>query len=499
MKHFLSQHKQIEDRLQTLRSVLTFCFGIGYIANVFLAQPLLALINTIMLVLAVILSFIATKGSTRMIAAVLLFVGAFLLIYAQAPLDVWEKALLENGYLLAMFIMVPLISLPVRYGGYNESLEALFERFGNSESRFYGLVSVMTAFLGVLVSIASVPLTCEVARSSRFAGNARVLATALSRGFITCLFWAPTTATIALSLQLTGADWLSVLPFGLLFAIVAGFIGWVMTTLRERFIIGRSRAQDSSNERKGASIDTDLETGSSRSSDKGKGAGLFRPGAGALDHKKIAELILFSVLYIVAVMLVGQCLGISIIVAVALMSILIPIIWMAAIKRTVLFKQKVKEEYVAVKLPNVKGQMILFTAAGVLASGISYSGVGEMAVTALLQVTNEGVLAVTILVIALALVCSAFGVHPLVYTTVIGGSLSAVQLGVSPVYLALLLAMGWALGNAVCPTSANTIAVSQLVERSPFKLALNWNVSYVLASTVILIALLWLGHCLALC
>lgn len=108
---------------------------------------------------------------------------------------------------------------------------------------------------------------------------------------------------------------------------------------------------------------------------------------------------------------------------------------MAAIKRTVLFKQKVKEEYVAVKLPNVKGQMILFTAAGVLASGISYSGVGEMAVTALLQVTNEGVLAVTILVMALALVCSAFGVHPLVYTTVIGGSLSAVQLGVSPVYL----------------------------------------------------------------
>ena len=254
MKHFLSQYKQIEDCLQTLRSVLTFCFGIGYIANVFLAQPLLALINTIMLVLTVILSFIATKGSTRMIAAVLLFVGAFLLIYAQAPLDVWEKALLENGYLLAMFIMVPLISLPVRYGGYNESLEALFERFGNSESRFYGLVSVMTAFLGVLVSIASVPLTCEVARSSgRFAGNARVLATALSRGFITCLFWAPTTATIALSLQLTGADWLSVLPFGLLFAIVAGFIGWIMTTLRERFIARPSCTQGSLVEGEGVS------------------------------------------------------------------------------------------------------------------------------------------------------------------------------------------------------------------------------------------------------
>lgn len=490
-------NKQTRDRLQAVRSVLTFCFGIGYIANVFLAQSLLALINTITLILAVILSFIATKGSTRMIAAVLFIVGAFLLFYTQAPLDVWEKALLENGYLLAMFIMVPLISLPVRYGGYNESLEALFDRFGNSKSRFYGLVSVMTAFLGVLVSIASVPLTCEVARSSHFATNARILATALSRGFVTCLFWAPTTATIALSLQLTGANWLSVLPFGLLFAIIAGFIGWIMTTIRENLIARRSQLNTSlSKNKNNTHIDANLNSSSLHPSKYEVTS--HQPHSGVFDRKKIIELVLFSVLYIVAVMLVGQCLRISIIVAVALMSILIPIIWMVAIKRVTLFKQKVKDEYVAVKLPNVKGQMILFTAAGVLASGISYSGVGEMAVTALLQITNGGALEATILVMVLALVCPAFGVHPLVYTTVIGGSLTAAQLGVSPVYMALLLAMGWALGNAVCPTSANSIAVSQLVERSPFKLALNWNVSYVLVSTVILVAFLWLGHCASL-
>lgn len=490
-------NKQTRDRLQAVRSVLTFCFGIGYIANVFLAQSLLALINTITLILAVILSFIATKGSTRMIAAVLFIVGAFLLFYTQAPLDVWEKALLENGYLLAMFIMVPLISLPVRYGGYNESLEALFDRFGNSKSRFYGLVSVMTAFLGVLVSIASVPLTCEVARSSHFAANARILATALSRGFITCLFWAPTTATIALSLQLTGANWLSVLPFGLLFAIIAGFIGWIMTTIRENLIARRSQLNTSLSKNKNDThIDANLNSSSLHPSKYEVSS--HQPHSGVFDRKKIIELVLFSVLYIVAVMLVGQCLRISIIVAVALMSILIPIIWMVAIKRVTLFEQKVKDEYVAVKLPNVKGQMILFTAAGVLASGISYSGVGEMAVTTLLQITNGGALEATILVMILALVCSAFGVHPLVYTTVIGGSLTAAQLGVSPVYMALLLAMGWALGNAVCPTSANSIAVSQLVERSPFKLALNWNVSYVLVSTVILVAFLWLGHCASL-
>ena len=124
------------------------------------------------------------------------------------------------------------------------------------------------------------------------------------------------------------------------------------------------------------------------------------------------------------------------------------------------------------KPPNVKGQMILFTAAGVLASGISYSGVGEMAVTALLQVTNEGVFAVTILVMALALVCSAFGVHPLVYTTVIGGSLSAVGFrGSAPCTwrCSLLSAGRLAMQYRLRRTP---IAVSQLVEHSPFQIGL---------------------------
>ena len=276
-----------------------------------------------------------------------------------------------------MFIMVPRSSVCqcVMVDTTNHS-RALFERFGNSESRFYGrerddrvsrCAREHRFCAADLRSCSFEPLRwqCSGARPPR-------------PRFITCLFWAPTTATIALSLQLTGADWLSVLPFGLFFAIVAGFIGWIMTTLRERFIARPSCTQGSLVEGEGVRADADPDDNPSLSSEQGKGIGSPQPGA--LDHKKIAELILFSALYIVAVMLVGQCLGISIIVAVALMSILVPIIWMAAIKRMPLFKQKVKEEYVAVKLPNVKGQMILFCSGWCAGFGNQlFPGVGEMA------------------------------------------------------------------------------------------------------------------------
>ena len=71
----------------------------------------------------------------------------------------------------------------------------------------------MAAFVGVLISIAAVPLTYEVSRASGCNYDEKLLASALSRGFITCMIWAPTSATIALVVQLTGVDWVAFLSF----------------------------------------------------------------------------------------------------------------------------------------------------------------------------------------------------------------------------------------------------------------------------------------------
>ncbi|MEI3308497.1 MAG: hypothetical protein V8R48_06545 [Eggerthella lenta] len=90
-----------------------------------------------------------------------------LLVYSQAPLDVWKQALRENAYLIVMFIMVPLLGIPVQHGGYSESLRGMFARYASTDSRYYALVSSMSAFVGVLISIAAVPLTYEVSRASR--------------------------------------------------------------------------------------------------------------------------------------------------------------------------------------------------------------------------------------------------------------------------------------------------------------------------------------------
>lgn len=444
--------------MQRVRCILTFAFGVLYLINVFVGSTALGAVTVALLLVVLVMSLLSITGTSRLIAAVFLGIGAVLLALSGATGELWVKALMENAQLIAMFIMVPLIAIPVRHGGYLESLQSLFSQHAGTRSRYYGLVSLLTSLLGVLVSIASVPLAYEVSQAGRFRNDTRLLSTALSRGFATCLVWSPTCATAALALSLTGANWLSFLPAAVACCLAAGAVGWAMVALRGW---------------------------------RGSGPEPLGQGEqGRLEVGKLMQLLAFSAAFIGIVMTTAGLFGFSVIVGVALASLAFPLVWMACIRRLPEFAMQVREDYVGKRLPQFKGQVTLFTAAGVLACGINASGLGEQLVSALMHLIGHDVLTLTILVLALGILLSAVGVHPIVYTTVIGGSLASGQVGVTPEYLALLLCVTWALGNAACPTSANSIAVSQLTECSPFKLALNWNVAYVVAATIVVVALL---------
>ena len=48
--------------------------------------------------------------------------------------------------------------------------------------------------------------------------------------------------------------------------------------------------------------------------------------------------------------------------------------------------------------------------------------------------------------------------------------------------------MSWALGNTICPASANVIAVADMVQASPMEASLKWNGSYAVITAALLIA-----------
>ena len=56
---------------RTARSVITFCLGISYMANVLLGSPLIDDLNLVFMAVVIVLSFAASTGSARTIGALL--------------------------------------------------------------------------------------------------------------------------------------------------------------------------------------------------------------------------------------------------------------------------------------------------------------------------------------------------------------------------------------------------------------------------------------------
>lgn len=451
---------------RTARSAITFCFGLSYLANVFLGLPLLDDLNVALMVVVIVMSFAASTGSSRVIGIVLFALGIALLLYTQAPPVVWIQALRENSYLIVMFIIVPLLGIPVQHGGYSESLREVFVRHARTGSRFYALVSTLSAFIGVLISIAAVPLAYEVSRSSRLSDDRKLVSSALSRGFITCMIWAPTSATIALVVQVTGIDWVEFAPFALVCALIAGAVGFLMTFVGER--VGKTPSR------------------------------MVDEPADALDVRKVIELCVFALLLIGSIAVVAQRAGLPIIMVVAMASLVFPFVWMALIRRLPVYVKVFKDDYFRNKLPQAKNQILLFAGAGLFASGISYSHAGDAIASVLVALTGQNVVVLTVAIIGITLVTSAVGMHPIAVVAVMGGALGASDCGATPVYIALVLCISWAMGNAICPASANVIAVSDMVERSPVKVGLQWNGPYVLVTTTVLVVVLTCSRALGL-
>lgn len=445
--------------LTNLRSILTFSLAILFLSNLFLQSEAIRAVVLILMVLVISLSLTVVSGSSKVIGYISFTLSILLLITFQAPLAIWEQALEENLYLVVMFTMVPLLRIPIQHGGYFEALQGFFRRFVHTKSRFYLLVSFISAFIGVLVNLAVVPLVHEISKASDLNDNKRLLSSAISRGFCTCTIWSPTMASIAVIIQLTGAKWLLFFPFAFFSGVVIGLVGYLLTMYEEK--------------RNGQPYPAVPEHKTNN-----------------INYGKVIELSFFGMILIVGIAFISLLTGMHTILVVSLAALLFPIIWLAVIKRLPVLFREFKGEYFHTSLPNLKNEIILFVGAGLFATSITYSHLGDYVPLLLSKLVGTNAFYFTVVVIFTSLLLGAMGVHPIVTITVVGGTVEASAFGVSSTYLAMVLAISWAMSICISPSAANIIAVAGLAGQSPIQVGPRWNGRYAILGSVVLILLI---------
>ncbi len=331
--------------------------------------------------------------------------------------------------MIVMFTLVPLLGIPLQYGGYFESLQGAFRRYVYTNNRFYLLVSLMSAFIGVLVNMGVVPLVHQISMASNKSSNKKLLSLAISRGFTTCSIWAPTTPAIALIVQLTGAKWSLFFPYGILFGMIAGLIGYTMVMLEGR------RVENS--------YTTVVDTAATTEK--------LKPVA-EINLRKVIELSVFSIALISLIGIVSLITGISAVIVVSIASLVSPVIWLASIRRLPVLLREFKGDYFNERLPRLKNEIVLFVGAGLFATSISYSHLGNYVPHILNLIVGSNALSLSVVIIFGSLILSVLGVHPIITVTILGGTVNTTAYGVTPTYMALILAISWSMGISISPS-----------------------------------------------
>lgn len=496
---------RISRNVSQMRALLIFGLAIVYLVSLFVKSAIVDDLALALMLGVTALCLVAVTGSARVISYIAFALSIGLLVGYRAPLGVWEQGLEDNLYLVVLFSLVPLLRIPIRHGGYFEALRTVFERFVHSRGRFYLFVSLVSAFFGSIVNLAIVPLVYEVARASVFSRDKRLLSAAMTRGFTTATIWAPTMASIALIMQLTGAKWMHFFPVGISCGVLTGLVGFAVTMAESR---KRTPMTEGAPAPTRPRLGTDaLHIGSpaaampATTNLAATSAGIATPAAGEPGimtlapqapgdqgaYRKFGQLCIFALILMISIALISYVSGVHTITVVSVAALVYPVLWMAILGRLPALYREFRNSYLPQTLPNLSSEVTLFAAAGMFATALTFSGLGKYVPRALTGLVGGNILLLTIAMIVLSVVLGAAGVHPIVTVAVFGGTMRAASLGVTPTYLAMVLAICWAVGLTVSPSSATIIATASLAKESPVRVGTRWNGLYALVSAATLI------------
>lgn len=423
--------------------------------------------------LAIVLSLPRLKGIAKWLAAGFMAGGVVLMLLQKAAVHLWFEAAAINATLVTLFVFAPLFGIPVRLPAYVAALRRFYETSVRSKAVMFTGTQLLTQIMGAFINVGSIPVVYHLAfvkpHSSRMA---RLLASAMNRGFGGAIMWSPYFAAMALVTSALSLGWSSILPY------IIGLS--LLSLIASMAVSGRELWRKEQIE-----IDADTErkeeTGHAPEDSSQFVRASFPFGLAA-----------YLVLAIAAILLLERLLELPMVLITCLGAVLIPLIWCAVKGAMDTYRQGIAN-HITVTLPALKKEITLFLAAGFFSGSIRSTGFGAYVPELLEKLPVPLWLAFSLFTVLLIMATSWIGLHPIVPVTILATGIDPASVGISAAYFAVLLLGSWGLSNPISPASA----VNHLLAGQQNKTAIQMarpNYAYALWMAAALILYLGLLH-----
>ncbi|MET3683036.1 hypothetical protein ABID56_001126 [Alkalibacillus flavidus] len=431
-----------------IRPLSTLLMGSTYLLSEFLQTDWIAPLVSLF-ALTTIMTYMPYLKRIPFILISALLGSAFLLfIFGDGLWDMF-LGLNTNVSVLAIFIFVPLLSIPIKQGRYLDYLETVFNHYIQTTGQLYSYVKIALMGVGSVMNLGTVPIMYQLTDTPSYQPYRMLRARALGRGFAMAFMWSPYFISVALILSYFNVSWIQIFPIGLSMAVVGITLGILFEKRHSQPIVVESEPSETTVTIQEA-------------------------------KRKLFELLIIILCLTAFIMTLEYLVDLSVLTIIPLVAIVLSAIWGLVYERP---KDLIKSygRFTQERLPAMGNELSLFIAAGAFGAAILSAGASEWIIDFInwFGISHILVLIPVLLIIVTSL--SFVGVHPIITMTALSITLSS-----SPLFADehLLLSFGllanWMVSVIGSPFSGLNLLMSGLAQSNPVAVGPRSNLLFAL-------------------
>jgi len=409
----------------------------------------------------VLLSLIAFLGSAGKADRIPRLLGLFMM--SAGIIIEWNKgtgvAGISEGIflilpLLSLITLAPLLAIPLRLGGYFKSVSRLLHNLLHHPQKLYAGITGTLFVVSPILNLGSVRIVNEFLEDLKL--PSAMSAKSYIVGFSTALMWSPYFASVSLVLHYLHVPFKDYVVYGIGISILSLVVGNLF------FIVWERRNPIAKKQMEIQPIDKK-------------------------HQKKLMELILFVILLMIICLFIESLTKWSMIVIVCLISIFVPLIFIAV---TAKWKQAkpLWMDFRDRAVPMMNNEIMLFMSAGMLAFALKGTNVMNGISQFLKVLANQSFFLFALAVLLIVFCLTYIGIHQIAVVGALAMQLNPAELGINSIALAFILLLTWYISTALSPFSGLNLMVSRFSRLSGVQVGLRINGLYILTVVTIGIA-----------
>lgn len=343
--------------------------------------------------------------------------------------------------LICLLTLAPLLSIPLRVGGYFESIAVLLRNLLHHPKKLYAGITGTLFLLAPILNLGSVRIINEFLEEIKLPSV--MSAKSYLVGFASAILWSPYFASVSLVLHYLNISFKEYILYGIGLSLLSLVVGNILFAIWE----------------KRHPLSADLTPISPI--EKG-------------NRIQLIKLIIFVVILMSSCLLIESYTHWSMIVIVCLVSIIVPFLfglltrnWKRLVPPLVDFRDR--------SVPMMNNEIMLFMSAGMLAFAMKGTNAANGVSDFLSHLAQQSFILFALAVMLIVLCITYIGIHQIAAVGALAMQLNAGDLLISNVGLALLLLLTWSISTALSPFSGLNLMVSRFTGISGIQTGLRAN------------------------